>query len=93
MGSIAPFVVWLHQRSDRTLLPLARSVGLDLDFAKWIRGRHSFASLIDEARTIRGPRFTILDQLSTRQLEAEYQTYLRSLDVRAPYSASRFAAQ
>lgn len=82
VGSIAPFVVWLHRRADRTLLPLARAIGLELDFTRLLGSKQSFEWLIEEARTIRGPRFTILDQLSTCELEAEYRAYLRSLDSR-----------
>ncbi len=82
VGSIAPFIVWLHQRTDRSLLPLAKAVGFEFDFVKLLGRGQSFASLIDEARTIRGPRFTVLDQLSNRELAAEYRGYLRSVGTR-----------
>ncbi len=92
VGSIAPFVVWLHERGDRTLLPIADAVGLEPDFFKLVRGRRSFASLMDEARTIRGPRFTILNQLSTTQLEAEYRAYLHTLRSRNDRPSTGFSA-
>lgn len=79
VGSIAPFIVWLHQPTDRTLIRVAKTVGLQLDFARLLHRDQTFSGVMDSARTIRGPRFTILDELSNANLQAGYRTYVRSL--------------
>ncbi|MFT5442331.1 MAG: glycerol-1-phosphate dehydrogenase [NAD(P)+] [Myxococcota bacterium] len=77
VGSIAPFVAWLHDPKDRSLLPLAKVLGLKLNFASLLGNSRNFGSLLDEARCIRGKRFTILNEYSNEELLARYQAYLR----------------
>lgn len=54
---------------------------------KLVDRKRSFASLMDDAREIRGPRFTVLDTRSNGELEAEYRAYRRSLA--APVTRTR----
>ncbi|MCP5042653.1 MAG: iron-containing alcohol dehydrogenase family protein [bacterium] len=87
VGSIAPFIVWLHQRRDRSVAPLVKALRLEPDFVKLAGIGRSLVSLVEDARSIRGPRFTILDTKRNEELEVEYDRYLRSLD--APMARTR----
>jgi len=83
VGSIAPYVVWLHDPTDRTLWPVVRTLGLEVDFMRYATVERTFASLIDVARQIRGDRFTVLDSRGADELEREYERFLASFTARS----------
>ncbi len=82
VGSIAPFVVWLHDRSDRSLWSVVRTLGLQVDFMRLAGSTHDFASLMNAARRIRGDRFTVLDTLSNDALEREFHRFVAAFSAR-----------
>ncbi|MDP6978758.1 MAG: iron-containing alcohol dehydrogenase [Myxococcota bacterium] len=82
VGSIAPFVVWLHDRGDRSLWSLVRTLGLQVDFMRLVGATHDFASLMNAARRIRGDRFTVLDISSNEELEREYHRFVSAFSAR-----------
>ncbi len=83
VGSIAPYVVWLHDPGDRSLWPLARTLGLHVDFMRYAVPTRDFTSLMCAARAIRGDRFTVLDTRDDAELEREYQRFLVAISARA----------
>ncbi len=79
VGSVAPYIAWLHDSTDRVLVPTARAAGFRFAFFDLIRRRRTFASLIDEARRCGGDRHTVLDHYSDSELQVRYFDFLRCI--------------
>ena len=83
VGSIAPFVVWLHDPGDRTLWSIVRTLGLQVDFMRYALPSRNLGALVQAARGIRGDRFTVLDTRSEAELDREYARFVSRFHARS----------
>lgn len=76
VGSITPFIVWLHQKRDDVFFNFIKQMGFAYDFIKLIGDDFDFMQLLDEARIIRGERYTILNKFTNEELMCSYKEFV-----------------
>lgn len=75
VGCITPFVAWLHGLRNEKLWLKMHQWGFDCDFRKLLRD-YPLESVIEEAKVIRGERYTILNEHTTEAIVRQYDDYI-----------------
>jgi glycerol-1-phosphate dehydrogenase [NAD(P)+] len=80
VGSLSAFILWLHHEENSKYYSYIKHNGFCYRLEELLKQPMPLPDLAAQARTVRGERYTILNELTDRQLTDQYASFVRFME-------------
>jgi len=80
VGSLTAFALWLHKKCEQTIYDYIIQNRFEYRIENLLNQETPLSTIFDNARNIRGTRYTILSEFTTEQLGEEYEAFKGYMD-------------